>query len=83
MAVSRDYLRTRIYHNDRLLYATLPENVRSVFSIGTPKGVGFVKKPAIYLQHGDDIRVWIDSGFGTLINTVIEEGKALPAKAKL
>ena len=52
-------------------------------SAGTPKGVGFVKKPAIYLKHGDDIRVWIDSGFGTLINTVIEEGKGLPAKAKL
>jgi len=55
----------------------------SIIMTGTPKGVGFVKKPAIYLKHGDDIRVWIDSGFGTLINTVIEEGKALPAKAKL
>lgn len=41
---------------------------------GTPKGVGFVKKPPIYLKHGDDVRVWIGGGIGTLVNPVVEEG---------
>lgn len=45
---------------------------------GTPKGVGFVKKPPIYLKHGDDVRVWIGGGLGTLINSVLEEGKDKP-----
>ena len=52
--------------------------------LGTPKGVGFVRKPPIYLKHGDDVRVWIGNGFGTLINRVVEEGKGEPGvKAKL
>ena len=46
------------------------------FAAGTPKGVGFVRKPPIYLKHGDDVRVWVGGGMGTLINTVVEEGKA-------
>ncbi|KAH8113320.1 fumarylacetoacetate hydrolase [Phellopilus nigrolimitatus] len=41
----------------------------------TACGVGFVKKPPIFLKHGDDVRVWIGAGMGTLINTVVEEGK--------
>ncbi|PAV20787.1 fumarylacetoacetate hydrolase [Pyrrhoderma noxium] len=47
----------------------------SIIMTGTPKGVGFVKKPPVFLKHGDDVRVWIDGGMGTLINTVVEEGK--------
>jgi len=47
----------------------------SIIMTGTPKGVGFVRKPPIYLKHGDDMRVWIGAGMGTLINTVVEEGK--------
>jgi len=54
----------------------------SIIMTGTPKGVGFVRKPPIYLKHGDDVRVWIGSGMGTLINTVVEEGKG-DIKAKL
>lgn len=50
---------------------------------GTPKGVGFVKKPAIYLKNGDQVAVWVDGGIGTLVNDVIEEGKASAIKAKL
>ncbi|THH12362.1 hypothetical protein EW145_g19 [Phellinidium pouzarii] len=50
----------------------------SIIMTGTPKGVGFVKKPPIFLKHGDDVRVWIGGGMGTLINTVVEEGKGGP-----
>ena len=49
---------------------------------GTPKGVGFVKKPPIYLKHGDSVTVWLGKGIGSLVNPVIEEG-ASSAKAKL
>ncbi|KAI5124871.1 hypothetical protein M0805_007303 [Coniferiporia weirii] len=48
----------------------------SIIMTGTPKGVGFVKKPPIFLKHGDDVRVWIGGNMGTLINTVVEEGKS-------
>lgn len=47
---------------------------------GTPKGVGFVKKPVIYLKHGDDVKVWVGGGVGTLANKVIEERGTLGAK---
>ncbi|KAG1803146.1 hypothetical protein EV424DRAFT_1434374 [Suillus variegatus] len=46
----------------------------SVILTGTPKGVGFARKPAIVLKNGDDCRVWLGHGIGTLINPVIEEG---------
>lgn len=55
----------------------------SIIMTGTPKGVGFVRKPPIYLKHGDEVRVWIGGGLDTLINPVVEEGKATGAKAKL
>ncbi|TDL29628.1 hypothetical protein BD410DRAFT_780097 [Rickenella mellea] len=48
----------------------------SLIMTGTPKGVGFVRKPPIYLKHGDIVHVWIGGGLGTLINPVVEEGKA-------
>lgn len=48
---------------------------------GTPKGVGYVKKPPVFLKHGDVVTVWVE-GVGTLINPVIEEGKG-EFKAKL
>ncbi len=40
---------------------------------GTPKGVGFVKKPPQFLKDGDDVTVWIGNGIGTLVNPVVEE----------
>ncbi|TFY72965.1 hypothetical protein EVG20_g3 [Dentipellis fragilis] len=43
---------------------------------GTPKGVGFVRKPPVYLKHGDTVQVWLGAGVGTLVNPVVEEGKA-------
>ncbi|KAH7931179.1 hypothetical protein BV22DRAFT_4388 [Leucogyrophana mollusca] len=47
----------------------------SVILTGTPKGVGFAMKPAVFLKHGDDVRVYVGHGIGTLVNPVIEEGQ--------
>ena len=52
----------------------------SVIMTGTPKGVGFVKKPPVYLKNGDHVTVWVDGGIGTLVNDVIEEGKEVKAQ---
>lgn len=52
----------------------------SIIMTGTPKGVGFVKKPVIYLKHGDDVKVWVGGGVGTLANKVIEEKGTFGAK---
>ncbi|KAJ7461931.1 fumarylacetoacetate hydrolase [Mycena latifolia] len=52
----------------------------SVILTGTPKGVGFVKRPPVYLRHGDDVRVWVGGGIGTLVNEVREEGRSAGAK---
>jgi len=46
----------------------------SIILTGTPKGVGFVRKPPLYLKHGDDMRVWIGGDIGTLVNRVVQEG---------
>jgi len=48
----------------------------SIILTGTPKGVGFVRKPPLFLKNGDIVQTWIGSGIGTLINPVVEEGKA-------
>ncbi|KAK2465966.1 hypothetical protein APHAL10511_001607 [Amanita phalloides] len=45
----------------------------SIILTGTPKGVGFVRKPAIYLKHGDRMLTWLGHGIGTLVNDVKEE----------
>ncbi|KAH0840192.1 hypothetical protein J3R83DRAFT_1191 [Lanmaoa asiatica] len=52
----------------------------SIILTGTPAGVGFARKPAIVLRHGDNCRVWIGHGIGTLVNPVVEEGKQAGAK---
>ena len=54
----------------------------SVIMTGTPKGVGFVKKPPLYLKNGDQVTVWVDGGIGSLVNDVVEEGKG-GVKARL
>lgn len=46
-----------------------------VIPTGTPAGVGFKRKPPIFLKHGDRITVEIP-GIGTLSNPVIDEGTA-------
>ncbi|KAI0254727.1 hypothetical protein BJV78DRAFT_1120716 [Lactifluus subvellereus] len=59
---------------------TLPPG--SVILTGTPKGVGFVRKPPVYLRNGDVVQIWIGSGIGTLVNPVVEESKS-PFSTKL
>lgn len=44
----------------------------TVILTGTPHGVGFARKPSVWLQPGDTIQIEID-GIGTLSNPVIEE----------
>jgi len=51
----------------------------AVIITGTPKGVGFVRDPPILLRHGDDLRIFVGGGIGTLVSPVIEE-KTLTAK---
>lgn len=45
----------------------------SIIMTGTPKGVGFIKKPPVYLKHGDEIKIFIE-GIGTIVNSIVEEG---------
>ena len=42
-----------------------------IIATGTPSGVGFSRKPPIYLKHGDVVKTWI-KGIGELINPVVE-----------
>ncbi|KIM46574.1 hypothetical protein M413DRAFT_441662 [Hebeloma cylindrosporum] len=55
----------------------------SIILTGTPKGVGFVKKPAVYLKDGDKVSVWLGNGIGTLVNEVKEEKASAKAVSKL
>ena len=43
-----------------------------VISTGTPGGVGFARKPPVWLKPGDRIEVDVD-GIGVLVNPVIDE----------
>jgi len=42
-----------------------------ILATGTPSGVGFSRKPPIYLRPGDTMRTWID-GIGALTNPIVE-----------
>jgi len=44
----------------------------TVILTGTPHGVGFARKPPVYLKAGDTVAVEIE-GIGTLVNPVVEE----------
>lgn len=50
---------------------TLPAG--TVIMTGTPGGIGFFAKPQNLLCDGDDFRVHISGGLGTLINKVVFE----------
>lgn len=52
----------------------------SIILTGTPKGVGFVKKPPVYLKDGDKMSVWLGNGIGTLVNDVQEEKPSVQSK---
>ena len=42
----------------------------TVILTGTPDGVGFARKPPVFLRRGDVVEVFID-GIGTLVNPVV------------
>ena len=44
----------------------------TVILTGTPSGVGFTRKPPLWLRHGDTVTVGVD-GIGALTNQVVEE----------
>lgn len=45
----------------------------TVIMSGTPSGVGFARKPPVFLKEGDEVTIEID-GIGQLTNTVAREG---------
>jgi 2-keto-4-pentenoate hydratase/2-oxohepta-3-ene-1,7-dioic acid hydratase (catechol pathway) len=55
----------------------------SIILTGTPKGVGYVQKPPVYLKDGDRVSVWIGGGIGSLVNNVTEEESATTVVPKL
>jgi 2-keto-4-pentenoate hydratase/2-oxohepta-3-ene-1,7-dioic acid hydratase in catechol pathway len=40
-----------------------------ILQTGTPDGIGYYRKPRVYLEDKSDIRVWVEK-IGTLINKV-------------
>ena len=46
-----------------------------VISTGTPEGVGFARKPPVFLAPGDTIEVEI-AGIGTLRNRIVDEDRS-------
>ena len=44
----------------------------TVIFTGTPEGVGFVRKPYVYLKEGDTVRISIE-GLGFIENKVVFE----------
>ena len=43
-----------------------------MIATGTPPGVGFARKPPVFLKHGDQMEVLIE-GIGGLGNPVVAE----------
>jgi 2-keto-4-pentenoate hydratase/2-oxohepta-3-ene-1,7-dioic acid hydratase in catechol pathway len=46
----------------------------TVILTGTPHGVGFARKPPVFLKHGDEVTIEIES-IGRLTNPVQDEAK--------
>ncbi len=44
-----------------------------VISTGTPEGVGFARKPPLWMKPGDVVEVEIDGGIGVLRNPIVAE----------
>ncbi|PSN72665.1 fumarylacetoacetate hydrolase [Corynespora cassiicola Philippines] len=42
----------------------------TVIMTGTPHGIGVSKTPKVYLKHGDDLRVVMSHGLGSLVSSV-------------
>ncbi len=58
----------------RYLSVILPLNPGDMIATGTPEGVGFARKPPLWLKPGDKVEVEI-SGIGVLSNPVIDESE--------
>ena len=54
------------------LSVVLPLNPGDIIATGTPEGVGFPRKPPLFMKAGDTVEVDI-SGIGTLRNSIIDE----------
>lgn len=54
------------------LSVLLPLNPGDIISTGTPEGVGFARKPPLWMKAGDTVEVEI-SGVGILRNDVVDE----------
>lgn len=52
----------------------------TIILTGTPKGVGFVRRPPVFLKDGDKMELWFGNGIGTLANSVVEEKPASKPK---
>ncbi|KZW04168.1 fumarylacetoacetate hydrolase [Exidia glandulosa HHB12029] len=50
---------------------TLPPG--SIIMTGTPKGVGFVRQPAVFLKDGDVVHQSMGGGIGSIVNKIVEE----------
>src|SRR6266436_1843679 len=48
-------------------------DIPTVISTGTPEGVGFARKPPLWMKPGDVVEVEIDGGVGVLRNPIIAE----------
>lgn len=52
----------------------------TVIMTGTPHGIGVSREPPVYLKPGDDLRVVMSHGLGSLVNRV--EYESTPSKLK-
>ena len=57
------------------LSASMILNPGTVILTGTPHGVGFARKPPVFLKAGDSVTIEIE-GIGRLPNPVVEESAA-------
>lgn len=53
----------------------------TVIMTGTPHGIGVSKKPPVWLKDGDDLRVIMSHGLGSLVNQVTYEDGPVKANA--
>ncbi|KAF2727220.1 hypothetical protein EJ04DRAFT_570577 [Polyplosphaeria fusca] len=51
----------------------------TVIMTGTPHGIGVSKTPKVWLKPGDDLRVVMSHGLGSLVNSVVYEESPLKA----
>ena len=52
----------------------------TVIMTGTPHGIGVSREPPVYLKPGDDLRVVMSHGLGSLVNRI--EYESTPSKLK-